>query len=223
MKKLITIALTVLLLTAMMTLSVNAAAGGFEAVGTAGAKPGDTVEVVLSVSGYSQVNSMGIAYEIPEGLELQSAQWIPEGTASDVSKKNEAVWMSGNAVDMTAKTPVFKMTLLVLELPEGKTEATLTVKFTKLTVENGYEKNSAEPISANITVELATGDMNGDGEVTDADAVYLLRYTLFGEEEYPIKAPGDVNGDSQVTDADAIYLLRYTLFGEEDYPLYPVK
>lgn len=223
MKKIITITLTVLLLAAMMLLPVNAAAGGFEAVGAAGAKPGDTVEVVLSVSGYSQVNSMGIAYEIPEGLELQSAQWIPEGTASDVSKKNEAVWMSKDAVNMTEKTPVFKLTLLVADLPEGQTEATFTVVFTKLTVENGYQKVSADPIQTVVAVELASGDMNGDGQVTDADAVYLLRFTLFGEEDYPLFAPGDVNGDGQTTDADAVYLLRFTLFGEEEYPLYPKK
>lgn len=66
------------------------------------------------------------------------------------------------------------------------------------------------------------GDTNGDQLVTDADAVYLLRNTLFGEATYPLYAPGDVNGDGNTTDADAIYLLRYTLFGKEQYPLYPV-
>lgn len=66
---------------------------------------------------------------------------------------------------------------------------------------------------------LLPGDMNGDGAVTDADAVYLLRYTLFGDE-YPLASDGDVNGDGAITDADAVYLLRYTLFGDA-YPLYP--
>ena len=61
------------------------------------------------------------------------------------------------------------------------------------------------------------GDMNNDYEVTDADAVYLLRHTLF-EESYPITRNGDFNGDSAVTDADAIYLLRHTLFGDS-YPI----
>ena len=61
------------------------------------------------------------------------------------------------------------------------------------------------------------GDMNGDGVVTDADALYLLRYTLF-EDRYPINQSGDVNGDNVVTDADALYLLRFTLFAER-YPL----
>ena len=61
------------------------------------------------------------------------------------------------------------------------------------------------------------GDMNGDGDVTDADALYLLRHTLFSDR-YPISQSGDVNGDGDVTDADALYLLRYTLFSER-YPL----
>ena len=66
--------------------------------------------------------------------------------------------------------------------------------------------------------EYVKGDMNGDDVVTDADALYLLRYTLF-PEKYPIDQSGDVNGDSQVTDADALYLLRFTLFPEK-YPLH---
>lgn len=220
MKKIITIALTILLLAAMMTLSVSATTGGLEAVGAAGAKPGDTVEVVLSVYGYSSVNSMGLSYKIPAGLQLTESQWLVEGTASDVNKpKSEAVWMTASAVDMTQKTPVFKLTFLVLDLPEGQNEATLEVEFTKLKVENNYQLISVDPMKAEVSIDAATGDMNGDGAVTDADAVYLLRYTLFGDD-YPLQSPGDVNSDGVVTDADAVYLLRHTLFGD-DYPLYP--
>jgi len=62
------------------------------------------------------------------------------------------------------------------------------------------------------------GDMNDDGEITDADALYLLRHTLF-PQRYPLQQSGDVNGDGEVTDADALYLLRYTLFPQR-YPLY---
>ncbi len=64
------------------------------------------------------------------------------------------------------------------------------------------------------------GDVNGDGEVTDADAVYLLYNTFFGDEEYPVNQPCDFNGDGEVTDADAVYLLYYTFFGAEEYPLH---
>ena len=65
-------------------------------------------------------------------------------------------------------------------------------------------------------------DLDGTGAVTDADAIYLLRYTLFPEDYPAFEEMMDVNSDGQVTDADAIYLLRHTLF-PEDYPLYPKK
>ena len=67
--------------------------------------------------------------------------------------------------------------------------------------------------------ELIPGDFNRDGIVSDADAIYLLRYTLF-PDSYPIDRPGDVNSDGVVTDADAVYLLRHTLF-PASYPLFP--
>ena len=59
--------------------------------------------------------------------------------------------------------------------------------------------------------EVVRGDMNADRQVNDADALYLLRYTLF-PTRFPINQSGDVNGDGAENDADALYLLRYTLF-----------
>lgn len=61
------------------------------------------------------------------------------------------------------------------------------------------------------------GDFDGNGYVTDADAVHLLYYTIFSED-YPINQPADFTGDGYVTDADAVHLLYYTIF-PEDYPL----
>ena len=62
------------------------------------------------------------------------------------------------------------------------------------------------------------GDVNGDGYVTNEDAIYLLRHTLM-PGRYPINQSGDMNGDSYVTNKDAIYLLRHTLMPGR-YPLY---
>lgn len=67
--------------------------------------------------------------------------------------------------------------------------------------------------------EPVIGDFNGDELVTDGDALYLLRYTLF-PDRYPISGDGDVNSDGAITDGDALYLLRFTLFADR-YPLYP--
>ena len=61
------------------------------------------------------------------------------------------------------------------------------------------------------------GDLNKDGRVTDADAIWLLMYTFF-PEQYPIEQSCDYNKDGRVTDADAIWLLMYTFFPKQ-YPL----
>lgn len=65
--------------------------------------------------------------------------------------------------------------------------------------------------------EGVRGDMDNNWEVNDADAMYLLRHTLFASR-YPLTQSGDVNGDGEVNDADAMYLLRFTLFPSR-YPL----
>lgn len=64
-----------------------------------------------------------------------------------------------------------------------------------------------------------TGDYDGNGQVSDGDALYLLRYTLF-PERYPVYQSPDVDADGTADDGDALYLLRYTLFSDR-YPLFP--
>lgn len=71
-----------------------------------------------------------------------------------------------------------------------------------------------------MTVFAATdmrADMNSDGKVNSADAIYLLRHTIM-PDRYRIKGTGDVNGDGSVNSADAIYLLRYTIMPDR-YPI----
>ena len=82
----------------------------------------------------------------------------------------------------------------------------------------------SEIIPDNVTLhyeesapEALSGDLNGDGEVTDSDAIYLLYHTFF-EKDYPLNQPCDFNGDGEVTDSDAVYLLYNTFFPNE-YPL----
>ncbi len=66
-----------------------------------------------------------------------------------------------------------------------------------------------------------TGDIDGIGDVNFDDAIYLARYTIFGEDNYPLHADGDVDSSGDVNFDDAVYLARYTIFGEDNYPLYP--
>lgn len=64
------------------------------------------------------------------------------------------------------------------------------------------------------------GDVDGSGKVDQEDAVYLLLYTMFGENFYPLdKTVADADGSGKVDQEDAVYLLLHTMFGEAFYPL----
>lgn len=81
--------------------------------------------------------------------------------------------------------------------------------------------DSADDADCNLCGEVRKtyipGDVDGSGEVTDRDAVYLLYHT-FLSETYPVNQDCDFNGDGEVTDKDAVYLLYYT-FLPDSYPL----
>lgn len=65
--------------------------------------------------------------------------------------------------------------------------------------------------------DYIVGDIDGDGVISDADAIYLLYHTIF-PEDYLVNQPADFDKDGAISDADAIYLLYHTIF-PEDYPL----
>lgn len=74
----------------------------------------------------------------------------------------------------------------------------------------------------NVTVtfevpDYARGDVDENGKVNSADAIYLLRHTMRASK-YPINQNGDMNGDAKINSSDAIYLLRYTMRPSK-YPL----
>ena len=65
------------------------------------------------------------------------------------------------------------------------------------------------------------GDMDGNGEQSSDDALYLLMHIMFGGEDYPVDtgyAP-DFDGNGKVDADDAIYLLLHALFGAQYYPI----
>lgn len=78
-------------------------------------------------------------------------------------------------------------------------------------------------VSTTFTIEepaIAPGDVTGDDRIDNDDVIWLLWYTLFGEQEYPLLISGDVNGDNKTDNDDVIYLLWHTLFGAGEYPLH---
>ena len=77
-------------------------------------------------------------------------------------------------------------------------------------------------IDPDYTELVLMGDVDGDGDVTTADAVRLVRYLVELVELTPEQElSADVNHDSDITSADSIKLVRY-LVGLED-SLEPTK
>ncbi|MEA3485084.1 MAG: dockerin type I domain-containing protein [Candidatus Aerophobetes bacterium] len=56
----------------------------------------------------------------------------------------------------------------------------------------------------NITLEALPGDLNGDGEITSADAVIALQMAVCGERD----SVADVNHDGSVTSLDALMIMQ---------------
>ncbi len=68
-----------------------------------------------------------------------------------------------------------------------------------------------------VPTDYIPGDVDGNGNVNEDDAIYLLR-SVFFPEDYPVSIPADYDGNGTVNEDDAIYLLR-SVFFPEDYPL----
>ena len=62
---------------------------------------------------------------------------------------------------------------------------------------------------ANDSTDAILGDLDGDGQITSADALFVLRISAGLEKETADnKLLADVDGDGQITSADALEILR---------------
>ena len=67
------------------------------------------------------------------------------------------------------------------------------------------------------------GDVDGDGNVTMADGMYVARHSLAGDELYPMtpaqKQSADVDGDGNVTMADGDLITKYAMADIGTFPV----
>lgn len=62
--------------------------------------------------------------------------------------------------------------------------------------------------------EVTKGDVNGDGEITMADAMYLVQYILGNPADDFIEEAADVNGDGEIGMPDVMFIIQYTINGK---------
>ena len=60
------------------------------------------------------------------------------------------------------------------------------------------------------TYETASGDLDGNDQINEDDAIYLLQYVLM-PGMFPVSQNVDYDGNGMINEDDAIYLLQYVL------------
>lgn len=117
MKRILTAILALMVVAALLVLPAMAAGDSSIQLSSNTCAVGETVEVIYSISGYGETDTIGITYNVPEGLKLESAEWLLEGgKIADVDKeKCHAAWAGEKAIDLSQQTPVFKLTYTALE------------------------------------------------------------------------------------------------------------
>ncbi|MBR4184826.1 MAG: dockerin type I repeat-containing protein, partial [Clostridia bacterium] len=186
-------------------------------------------EVKKTAAGWDEVSAIAsrveVWYTFPAALDPNAGAPV-FGTVTSAGSANEAVtvrlYPSGmpeaayEAVIYGRKADYFFGSVAAGNYTLSVTKKDHAASAQEITV-------GTEALQINVTLESTLqyllGDLNEDGAVDSADAIYLLYNTLFGEARYPVNQPVDFNSDAKVDSADAIYLLYHTLFGEARYPL----
>jgi hypothetical protein len=91
-----------------------------------------------------------------------------------------------------------------------------------------YEQMTVETTNATFTATGEcepsgnnTGDIDGSGDVTMSDAVYLAKHAVGLSGYETISANGDVDGNGEVTMSDAVYLAKHAVGLSGYETLYP--
>ena len=190
-------------------------------VGNATGRPGDTVNVYVSLDKELDAKSMSIAdlsYDHTK-LTLIQGKWNVSDSIIDDWNQNDEVGVVTFRENTKQSGKVF---LLKFSVSEGleDSETTVGCRFNVTTLgTNGSEKQlEIENVLGTLTISnILRGDVNGDDFVNSNDAIHLLYHTLL-PDRYTINQNGDFDGDGYVNSNDAIYLLYFTLLPDR-YPL----
>lgn len=177
------------------------------------AKPGETVEVPLTLKNNPGVKSLSLilGYDA-ENLELVSVtngevfanSEFSKDTREDGSCKLEWLTTTENTNNGILATLTFKA---------KENSGEFNIGFDEVTSSDGEEEEYFAVVDgtvANVGKDVLVGDTNGDGEITYADAILLIRHDIgFTSLSDYQKSISDVNGDGEVDFADAIKVLRY--------------
>ena len=184
------------------------------------AKQGDTVEIVTSVNNAKLVNGLLVKMFYDSNLLAYDGTDTTKlgRTIINTDETNRVLWsimFSAKGTDFDNSTEVNVLKFKVLSNIYSDNECF------SYSIEEFYNTSYTELSRSSINVFCRViqnsendllGDANGDGKVSNADALAIVRHSIKAA-----KIPEDrqhccdVNGDGKITNADALQITRYTI------------
>ena len=196
MKKYFLIFLAIVLAVSVMTTTASAAYGANFQVSDVTGKPGETAEILVHIPSYTDADTMGLLYTLPEGITLVEAAWLVDGLVTDTeSEPNAAAWANPDPVILHGD--VFKLTVKIEDAAEDDValdvEVTLKVKF-------GALEAFSETVTAKIVSHVTHNERKTTVQPTcTEDGYYNYVCTICGAErkDYAVEleAGGHKYGD----------------------------
>lgn len=184
-------------------------------------RPGETVNVYVSMDKETDVKSMSI-YDVTydtEKVTLAKGEWVVEDSILSDWNPDDKAGVITYKENTKLNGRVFLLTFTIKEeLDDSVVDIGCSFKVTAQDANKIEKELAVEVVPGSINIlNILRGDVNGDGFVDSNDAIHLLYHTLLSER-YEINQNGDFDGDGYVNSNDAIHLLYFTLLPER-YPL----
>lgn len=121
-------------------------------------------------------------------------------------KERDGKHTNGEGTSASAPFVTGTVALLLQQDPDYSIDDIKDILYWTSTYENFLDVYEAVAL-------YATGDVNGDGNISIADIVYLINYLFkMGPAPY-IQWKADANGDCKVSVADVVYLINFLFKG----------
>ena len=171
MKRIITAILVLTVAAALLVLPAAAAGNSRIQLSSQALAEGDKLEITYFLSGYAQVDTIGITFSIPEGLKLESAEWLlEEGIIKNVNIANcQAAWANDKSLDLSEETAVLRITCIAEKSSAGGMQIDISAVVKKGSAEQGQTAAQAQvkpPMAASavsLNKDTLSLDLNGTG------------------------------------------------------------
>lgn len=181
-------------------------------------KPGDTVEVKISVSGEAEVSGLllhMLTYDESalEFVEFKSGALVDSSLTKDASINGKTITLGyeNNII------PNGEICTAVFSIKSTAEDGKYTIGFSRISASNNGREVSSELTAGTVTVsKWLVGDFDENGIVDMRDAVHFIGWVNFSyiPDLYPMVYDGnkDFNDDGTVDMQDAVYLIGWINF-----------